>query len=126
MPSAHSWDDPPAKRSRDFFVEAIQDHTKVRVVVAETTQRYRIQRHGLSDVLVFLTNVYTLGIADYLAARRANPDADCVVTLSGHNRYTDEAKSKGIEDGVGVFKFGELYGALHKEGDDFFLHEPQQ
>jgi len=61
MPSAHSWNDPPAKSSRDFFVEAIADHTKVREVAAETAQRYRIQRHGMSDVLVILTNVYTLG-----------------------------------------------------------------
>jgi len=48
------------------------------------------------------------------------------VTLSGYNRYTDEAKWKGIEDGVGVFKFGELLGALHQEGDDFFLYKPQK
>ena len=97
----------------------------VNAVVGSRPQRYLLKRRGMDSVRVFLTNVYTLGIADYLAISQAHQDIDAIVTLSGYNTYTPEAKAQALQNGTGLFKFKELMGALHKEDEDeFAAYEP--
>lgn len=124
MGSGLEWNDCPAMSSIQFFVSRMEGHTKVLAVEEVTAQVFLLKRHGLSDVRVWVCDVYTLGVADYFAIRQADPDIDCIVTLSGYNQYTTQASEQGIADGVGVFKFGELMGALHKEGEDFVAYSP--
>lgn len=124
MGSGLEWNDPPSKTSLDFFTEAIGRHTKVKTVAAVDDQAFVLERVDLSDVRVWVCDVYTLGVADYMAIRMSDPNIDCVVTMSGYNQYTPQAKAQGLSDNVGVFKFGDLMGALHREGEDFVAYEP--
>lgn len=114
------WNDPATETSRQFFEQAMRAHTRVRDVSAVDDHVYLLRRHGqLSDVRVWVCDVYTLGIADYMAIRDAAPDTNAIVVLSQWNHYTPQARQQGKEDGVGIFKFGEFMSALHREGHEF-------
>jgi hypothetical protein len=119
MGSGLGWNDPPSTSSLEFFVRAVGEHTRVVGVDAEGSQVFRVRRRELPDVRVWVCDVYTLGVADYAAIRAADGDLDAIVTLSGYNQYTPQAKDQGKEDGIGVFKFGELMSALHRQGEGF-------
>ncbi len=124
MGSGRDWDDAPAKKSIDFFIRAVREHNRVTSVRQESPNLYIVERDGLSTVRVWLCDVYTLGVADYMHIRHEDPDVNCIVTISGFNSWTWDAKEAGYDDGVAVFKFGEFLGALHREGDDFVQYEP--
>jgi hypothetical protein len=125
MANPVDWQTPPDANSREFFKSTLGQHARVREVVEEAPQRYLLKRRGMDSVRLFLTNVYTLGIADYLAISQAHQDIDAIVTLSGYNTYTPEAKAQALQNGTGLFKFKELMGALHKEDEDeFAAYEP--
>jgi hypothetical protein len=125
MPEPIDWQTPPDTKSRTFFKEVLGEHARVGEVVEESPHIYTLKRRGMSSVRVFLTNVYTLGIADYLAISHAHQDIDAIVTLSGYNTYTPEAKESAVRDGLGLFKFKELMGALHKEEKaEFAAYQP--
>jgi hypothetical protein len=89
-------------------------------------QVYVLERVGLPPVRVWICDVYTLGIADYMAIRAEDPDVDAILTISMWNSYTDRAKQQGLAEGVGVFNTQELMGALHKEGDDLVAYRPRE
>jgi hypothetical protein len=122
--SGLDWDDPPSRTSLEFFVQAIGGHVKVKELTAVDDQVFVLERVGLPDVRVWVCDVYTLGVADYMAIRERDPSIDCVVTMSGYNQYTPQTKAQGLAEGVGVFKFAELMGALHRDGEDFVAYKP--
>jgi hypothetical protein len=122
--SGLGWDDPVSRSTAAFFVQTLTAHTRVKTVEADNGNVYVIERHNLPGVRVWVCDVYTLGIADYLAIREQSPDVGCIVTMSGYNAYTPQAKAQGLGDEVGVFKFKELMGALHSNREDFVAYQP--
>src|SRR5215211_7317738 len=123
MPSGRGWNDALARDTIEFFLEAIRGHARVQSVSQESRNVFVIERRDMPTVRAWVCDEYTLGIADYMNVRREDPEVDCIVTMSGYNRYTREAKDQGLEDDVGVFKFGELLGALNREGHEFVLYK---
>jgi hypothetical protein len=125
MPSHRGWNERLADSSIEFFTQAIGDHDKVIRVNQESDNVFVVERvGGLPEVRVWLCDVYTLGLADYFHITKADPDVDAIVTISGFNSWTREAKEQGYEDEVGVFKFGQFMGALHEDGDSFVHYQP--
>lgn len=127
MPSGRAWNSRLADSTVEFFLRTIGGHGKVSSISHESHTVFVVNRvAGLTDVRVWVCDVYTLGLADYLKIRAADPEIDAIVTMSGYNSWTRDAKEQGYSDGVGVFKFGEFMGALNYDGHDFIHYEPRQ
>ena len=114
----------PARSSLEYFERALENHTRVANVDRVTHQVYLIQRHTQSDVKLFLTDSYVLGLAEYYDIRGEIPDVDAIVTIGAYNSVSGDAWHQGQRDGVGVFQFKEFYGALNYEGRDFLAYVP--
>lgn len=97
-----------------FFERALKGHSKVAAVTRTRDIVFRIERvYPLSTVTALLVDEYALGLAAVLRAREEFPEADCIVTGSGWNGYTSEAKQFGNENKVGIFIINEFLGALN-------------
>jgi hypothetical protein len=105
----------PSWKSVQFFENAIATHTSVESVTNRGENEFVINRKIHTPVVVYLTDVYTVGIADVIDAMTRIPDLSCVVTISNWNGYTQAAKDHGIQNHVGVFLFAELMGALNQD-----------
>jgi hypothetical protein len=81
-------------------------------------------RHQQADVHVYLTNQYTLGVADVIEILEAAPETTCVVSTMSYNHYTADAKKYALERGVGLFKSTEFLGAVYYEGSRFLDYLP--
>lgn len=104
----------PTWKSVQFFRNAIATHSAVESVDDRGENVFVINRKAYSPVVVFLTDVYTVGIADLIDAMARIPDLNCIVTISNWNGYTQAAKEHGVQNEVGVFLFAELMGALNR------------
>jgi hypothetical protein len=120
------WDDPLTDKQVDYFLGRLNGHSKIASVHRENNIFSLERKGGLSSVRAWFCNVYTVGLADYHAIRVQDPEVNCIVTMAGYNRWSRDAKEQGYEDSVGVFKFGEFYGALHHDGDDFVHYKPPE
>jgi hypothetical protein len=105
----------PSKDSVQFFEKVISGHNAVESLESRATNVYVVHRKKRPPVIVFLTDVYTVGIADVIDAQQRVLDLNAVVTISNWNGYTRAAKEYGMENEVGVFMLGEFMGALHKD-----------
>jgi hypothetical protein len=76
-------------------------------------QVYRISRVSGSDVIVYLTNEYIVGLQFYLEALSRFPGINAIVTVPGWNSYTKYAKESAAKDSVGVFVMKEFFGAIN-------------
>ena len=104
----------PSSNSVQFFKQAICKHTAVESVGERSGNAFVIDRKEHSSVLVYLTDIYTVGIADVIEAMDQIPGLNCIVTISNWNGYTQAAKEHGVENQIGVFVFAELMGALNR------------
>jgi hypothetical protein len=97
-----------------WFEKAIKTHKNVATVTRERDIYFRIARQaGFSAVRAVLVNEYVLGLAAVLRARQEFPDATCIVTGGEWNSYTEEAKSYGAAENIGIFVPSEFFGALY-------------
>ena len=105
----------PSWKSVQFFENAIATHTAVESVTNRGENVFVINRKIHTPVVVYLTDVYTVGIADVIDAMARIPDLGCVVTISNWNGYTQASKDHGVQNHIGVFLFAELMGALNQD-----------
>lgn len=109
-----SQDDKPTYTQRKFFRETIGNHDKVVALDAINEQTYRLSRtSGLSEVVVYITNLYTVGYADVVDIKSKCRGLNCILTMSNWNGYTSDAKLYAAENRIGLFKFAEFMGALN-------------
>jgi hypothetical protein len=54
-----------------------------------------------------------------MEALELHRDIDAIVNFLSHNEYTDEAKARASQLGVGLFTPREMFGALNFEGEAF-------
>jgi hypothetical protein len=107
--------DRPRDKSIEFFKIAMWDHSKVNRLIAITDQRYKVLLENGELVNVYLTDLYTVGIADYLNIRSQFPQVNCIVTISRWNGYTRRAKESARRSQIGLFVMVEFMGALHRK-----------
>jgi len=111
---AEGQEDKPSVTQLQFFREAVKNHDKVEACHEIDDQIYRLDRTGdLGEIVVYLTNLYTLGYADVLEIKSKCRRVNCIVTMSGWNGYTGDAKNYATENQIGLFKFAEFMGALN-------------
>lgn len=114
----------PRPESTDFFINGMNSHKVVYQVEKKDKQYYNLSRKDKSDLIVFLTNIYIVGIADVHEIISKYPDVNCIVTISRWNSYTEEAKSFCRDNKIGLFKYNEFYGALYYDNEKFYKYEP--
>lgn len=107
-----------------FFISRMNGHKRVASIHHTSTQLFEFITDRGVKILVFLSDLYTIGLADYFDIRGREADVSCIVTASGYNSYTKEAKERARQDHVGLFKIGELMGALHLA--DYWNYEPPE
>src|SRR5260221_628132 len=106
--------DRPSNYQLSFFCKTIRSHNKVETVTPIEEQVYRIDRtETLPAVVVYVSNLYSIGWAEFTSILSENKGINCVVTMSNWNQYTSGAKSYATDNRVGLFKFSEFMGALH-------------
>ena len=107
--------DRPRPESISFFENAIQDHDNVFSCKKLQDQVYIITRRNGDSLKVYITDLYTVGLADYYAIKGLIPNLDAIVTLSNWNGYTYQAKIEAKKHNIGIFVMREFYGALNNE-----------
>ncbi len=115
--------DLPRPESISVFENGTRAHKKVISLNMLEQQQYIVHRSA-SDLFVYLTNLYIVGIADVHEIIAKYPDVNCIVTISGWNSYSSEAKAFCISQEIGLFKFSEYYGALNYFNDKFYTYKP--
>jgi hypothetical protein len=105
----------PARSSEVFFINAMKNHLRVTSICGspESPQIFIVKRHLGDELIIYLIDVYTLGMADFLWIRSAHPSVNCIVTASAWNSYTSDAKAAATEARIGLFDIRECMGALH-------------
>ena len=117
---------PTAPSSRSYFENGIYGHSAVQGITAEDEHVYVINRNwGMSDVRVYIADIYIAGEADIVEICRNQKGIDCIVLVGFFNRYSQSAKSTAGSMGVGLFDHKEFYGALNYSGERFIDYEKQ-
>lgn len=106
--------DIPRPESVKFFENAIKQHKKVIDLRKLSEYYYSIRLINGQNYKIYLTNIYTVGVADVLEFFNSY-DIDAIVTISMWNGYTLEAKEYSKNIDKGLFLFSELMGALNFE-----------
>ncbi|RDX01472.1 hypothetical protein [Listeria kieliensis] len=104
--------DLPRHESILYFETIIKKHDKVRSLDKVDDYLYCLTLYNSKKYRVYLTNLYTVGIADVIELSNLH-DINAIVTMSSWNSYTLEAKEYGQSIGIGVFIFKELMGAIN-------------
>ncbi|MGW1504710.1 hypothetical protein ACWCQW_40610 [Streptomyces mirabilis] len=109
----------PRQESLEAVRKALRQHNAVRDYKQITPQLYEILRSGKSTVTLYVTNMYTVGVADVQEIAEEHPSVTCILTVSAWNNYTGRAKEYAKSINVGLFKFYEWMGALNFNGSEF-------
>ena len=112
---AAEYEEPQMVWARDGLAQ----HGRVTHVTELCERVIHVTRNGLSDVDVVVAEVYSLGAADVTKILRQHPDAAAILNMNSYSQYTHEAKQQARHSGVGLFTWGELFGALNFEGSRF-------
>lgn len=102
----------PRPENISFFETNIKKHDKVIALNKIDEYIYCLTLSNFREYKVYLTNLYTVGIADVMELSQAH-DINAIVTMSSWNSYTLEAKEYGQSIDIGVFIFKELMGAIN-------------
>jgi hypothetical protein len=116
---ADKYDKYPLPSTVHFFKNATGNHSRVKSVTEISEYFYEIERIGLPALKVVLSNIYILGEADVHELLAEYKGVECIVVGSNWNRYSGEAKQLATACNVGLFQFGEFFGAINHEGDKF-------
>lgn len=105
--------DKPRPESIEFFQRAIRKHDCVKSVEQLSDQKYILHLIDRKKINIYLTDIYTVGIADVMEIETKYPEVNCILTISNWNGYTKDAKCYAEDNKIGLFLFGELMGALN-------------
>ena len=106
--------DCPDSNEISYFHKAMSAHDKVQFIESRGSQVFIVHRiGGMTPVIVYLTNLYTVGAADVYRIASTCAGVNCIVTTSIWNRYTGDAKRDAAEMKIGLFTLTELMGALN-------------
>lgn len=68
------------------------------------------------DLIIYIVDAYVLGEGDTFEIIRDNPTINTILVLSLWNEYTYNSKKMAKENGVAVFTYSELMGAVYYYG----------
>lgn len=120
MPEYGRYEKLPRPESIDKFIDYLRSNKRIiSSVTQEGEQLVSINRLQKPPLLVFMTNIYIVGLADVLEILTQNDNLGTIVTMSEWNGYTSEAKNYCREQRIGLFKFKEFLGAIYFDGDQY-------
>ncbi|HEM3459881.1 hypothetical protein V9Z57_08950 [Streptococcus suis] len=106
-----NFSDEPRRDSINFFEQILATHDKIITYQELDNFVYELSLENGTEYLVWLTNKYTVSINDVVEKKAEGLDA--LVTISGWNGYTYEAKEYALQQHFGLFKIREFMGALN-------------
>lgn len=114
----------PRPESIEAFIKYVLRSKVVDSVELEHSQVVIVTRNNGRSLRVYMTNLYIVGLADVAEILADEEDIDAIVTLSGWNSYSSEAKSYCKENEIGLFKFKEFLGAVYFNNSKFieYIH----
>jgi hypothetical protein len=116
----------PRPESINAFKKAVSGRSKISCFDEISNVTYLLHRYSLSDIKVYLTNIYSVSLADVVEIIGIDKYINAIVTMSVWNGYTKEAEDYCKEQGIGLFVFTEFMGALNYEGYKFINYEPKK
>lgn len=125
MPELGEYESMPRPESIGKLIDYLRGRPVISGVELDGEQLLNITRNRKPDICVFMTNIYIVSIAD-VADIQAVHQVDAIVTMSAWNGYTSEAKQYARENGVGLFLFRELLGAVYYSGNKFLDYTPPE
>jgi hypothetical protein len=119
MPESGYYEKVPRPESIKALIKYLLSNPLVLEVEHPSEQKLIVRRKGKSDLQVFMTNIYIVGISDVYDILSAAPDVNAIVTMSAWNGYTQDAKDSCARQKVGLFLFAEFLGAAYYDGNKF-------
>jgi len=120
MPEYGRYEKLPRPESIDKFINYLRGNKKIVTnITREDEQIIKLNRLHTSSLLVFMTNIYIVGLADVQEILSQNEGLETIVTMSEWNGYTTEAKGYCRDQRVGLFKFKEFLGAIYYDEDQY-------
>ncbi|MBE0682488.1 MAG: hypothetical protein IH589_11290 [Anaerolineales bacterium] len=120
MSESGKYEKVPRPESVKALIQYLSSNPLVLEVEHLSEQKIIVRRIGKSDLQVFMTNVYIVGISDVHDILSVAPDVNAIVTMSAWNGYTQDAKDSCKRQKIGLFLFAEFLGAAYYDGDKFF------
>lgn len=106
--------DMPSDTEIDYFKKILDSHDRVNNYQELSDQQYTVNRtESKQAVFVYLTGLYTIGIADCMDILQKNPQVNCIVSSAAWNGYTSDAKEYTKSNEVGLFTLTEFMGAMN-------------
>jgi hypothetical protein len=113
----------PRPESIQMFIHYVNGHTEVKDINKINNVLYQINKNNGEEIIVYLTNIYTVSEADVIEILSDNQiKVNAIITLSQWNSYTIDAKKYAETQNVGLFVFKEFLGALHFDGSRFIKY----
>ncbi len=122
MPEYGKYEKVPRPESIETFIRYLSSNQVVISIKRKGAQLIEIIREGKSNLKVFMTNIYIVGLADVYEILSEVGNVDAIVTLSAWNSYTQEAKEECRKKDIGLFNFKEFLGAVYYDGQKFVYY----
>ena len=124
MPELGRYKKVPRPESIETFIRYLSSNPVIISIERKGLQLVDIIRNGKSNLKVFMTNIYIVGLADVYEILSEVGHVDAIVTMSAWNSYTQEAKEECRRKNIGLFKFKEFMGAVYYDGQQFldYIH----
>jgi len=128
MPSYGKYEKVPNPKSIQAFIKYLKTNNVVTEVEQESEQVIQIKRKKHCPLMVFMTNIYIVSLADVQEILTQKDRFDAIVTMSLWNSYTSEAKEFCKERRIGLFMFKEFLGAVHYDGNRYlnYIHPDER
>lgn len=119
MPESGYYAKRPRPEHRAFLLKCLNPRFNVESVEVVDDFRLVVTRDEQSDIFIYLTNVYQLGLADVVEILASAPETTCIVSTMDYNHYSTEAKEYARGLGVGLFRARDFLGAVYYDGERF-------
>jgi hypothetical protein len=124
MPETGRYAKRPRPEHRKFLLDCLKPRHNVKSVEILDDFKLVVKRRNQSEIRIYLTNMYQVGLADTVEILSIAPDTTCIVSTMDYNHYSTEAKEYAKEQGVGLFRARDFLGAVNFDGTRFLEYVP--
>ncbi|WP_342536518.1 hypothetical protein [Sporosarcina sp. FSL K6-3508] len=104
----------PRQDSVVFLEDRLRSHSKVEEYKKISDYYYLIKRRpGLRNIKLLITDLYTIGMADFIEQKNNYPEMNAMLTISSWNGYTPSVKNEAKKEQIGIFVLAEFLGAIN-------------
>lgn len=126
MPESGKYEKLPRPESIKTLIDYLSTKPVVSHVEHVSGQELVVQRKEKTDLRIFMTNIYIVGISDIHDILAVSPSVNAIVAMSAWNGYTNEEKAYCAQQKIGLFMFNELLGAIYYDREKFVNYAPPE